>query len=220
MKHGYFWCLILVSILFGSSCDGQQSFRKFINQTPTKNAVSISSKGDAIIAGLLPAHHTYDQHNDKCNKVDDQGIYLILAMVYAITQANNNQHLLPGIILGYNIRDTCHNKLHIAKEALKLMFHLLPLEDGPYGEYYTSMTNVGKPNNGSRRDFTPLIGLIGTTTYDSTIATASILGEIKMSFICIRFAICKSRKLFEPYTKNIFHCSFFHPPSLILSNKI
>lgn len=184
-KPYYFWYLMFISILFGVSCDGQKSLRNFITQKPTENAVALNSSGNIIIAGLLPIHNSYDQHNDKCDDIDNQGFYLTLAMVFAMTQINNNSQLLPGITLGYDIRDTCNDKVHTAQEALKILLHLLPFEEGTYGDYYCEATDVNKPNNGPRKESVPLIGLIGTTSHESTIATANTLGKIKILFVLI-----------------------------------
>lgn len=187
-KH-YFWYLTLISILFGSNCDGQKSLRNFIIQKPTKNAVAISSPGKAIIAGLLPIHQIYNQQEDKCNDIDDQGFHLIIAMIFAIEQVNNDPRLLPGVTLGYDIRDTCNNKKHTAREALKMLLRFLPFDEGTYGDYYCEVTDVEKLNDGPREKSVPFIGLIGTTTYESTVATANTLGKIKILFIPIDLTI-------------------------------
>ena len=173
---------MLISILFNVG-NGQKSLRQFLTQKSTTDALAISDSGDAMIAGLLPAHYNYNQENGKCDDVDDQGLHLVLAMIFAIAQVNNDPELLPDIPLGYDIRDTCHNKKYTSRQVLKLLFRLLPFEEGTYGEYNCEIADVDKPNNGPRVQSVPIIGLIGTTTYESTVASANTLGKITILFL-------------------------------------
>ena len=170
-------------LLFGSSCVGQKSLRNVMTQKSAKNAVAISNHGDAIIAGLLPIHFSYNGQDNKCDSMDNQGFHLILTLLFAITQVNNNSQLLPGISLGYDIRDTCNSKMYTAQEVEKLLLRLLPFEEGTYGNYHCEATDDDKANAGPRKESKPFIGVISSTTYESTVATANTLSKIEKIII-------------------------------------
>jgi metabotropic glutamate receptor 2/3/metabotropic glutamate receptor 6/7/8 len=65
---------------------------------------------DIVLGGLFPVH------DDKVGGADcgeirkEKGLERMEAMLYAIDLINNDTSLLPGITIGYDIRDTCNSE--------------------------------------------------------------------------------------------------------------
>ena len=70
-----------------------------------------------VIGGLFPVHH----FKDKKYGFNIDAIVWIEAFLFAISEINKNDGLLPGIKLGYDIRDTCDNQAISKRHVLHLM---------------------------------------------------------------------------------------------------
>ncbi|XP_038654722.1 G-protein coupled receptor family C group 6 member A-like [Scyliorhinus canicula] len=79
--------------------------------------VSARAPGDIIIGGLFPVHRKLEHLENRtqpgrlyCSKFSLSVFLHAQAMIHSIEQINNST-LLPGVILGYEIYDTCSNVL-------------------------------------------------------------------------------------------------------------
>ncbi|XP_078095870.1 taste receptor type 1 member 3-like [Mustelus asterias] len=70
--------------------------------------------GDYILGGLFPLYSTDVNWNNEtqpesreCGRFQLDGFHWLQAMKFAIEEINNSSTLLPGVTLGYTIRDTC-----------------------------------------------------------------------------------------------------------------
>jgi len=68
-----------------------------------------------IIGALFPIH------KKEVYELNVNAITWVEAFLYAIHQINNNSTILPGITLGYDIRDTCNNQKIAQINVLDLM---------------------------------------------------------------------------------------------------
>ena len=85
------------------------------------NPLAIYQDGDYILGGLFFAHYSYNKSSHQCNEFNFRGLYKMMAMIYAIDQINRDPKLLPGIKLGYDIRDTCSNVKHTLQQAVNFL---------------------------------------------------------------------------------------------------
>lgn len=92
----------------------------------------IYAQGDIMIGGLFPVHE--EGHSDSCGaKINpDRGIQRLEAMRFAVKSVNEDPHLLRGVKLGVNIRDTCSGGTHGLDQALSFVMTTLDTgcEDG------------------------------------------------------------------------------------------
>lgn len=170
-------CCVLI-LLSGLAINGQKSLYDVYVQGPTTNALELSQPGHAVIAGLLPAHEYYDQIQQSCKTIDEYGIHYIVGMIFAIATVNHDPTLLPGISLGYEIRDTCYSSLHTARATMELLLHLLPFKEGLYGNYYCHYISEEHWQRSEQAEQL-FLGIIGSTLSDSAKATANMLSKSK-----------------------------------------
>lgn len=70
-----------------------------------------------IIGGLFPVHRFKDNRYE----FNVEAVVWVEAFLFAIKQINENDELLPGISLGYDIRDSCDDQAISKKQILDLM---------------------------------------------------------------------------------------------------
>jgi hypothetical protein len=92
-------------------------------QNPTTpadiNPDSAQIDGDIILGGLFPIHER-GTNNAPCGKIQaDRGIQRMEAMLFAIDSINRDGHLLPGLRLGADVRDTCSRETYALEQALE-----------------------------------------------------------------------------------------------------
>ena len=75
---------------------------------------------DFVIGGLFPVHsEDAASAGGKCGEIRSE--QLMEAMLFALDTINADSQLLPGIELGYDIRDTCYSENIGLDEALDLI---------------------------------------------------------------------------------------------------
>ena len=131
---------------------GQKNLQSFIEHgcNYTKSARDLNA--DFVIAGLFPLH-TYVEHNYRPNPF---GVTWVESFLYAIDQININKTLLPGVKLGYDLRDTCNDVRVTTKQTLDFLtnkeyYNASMEESGTSGE---KCTCVGERES-------KLIGVVG-----------------------------------------------------------
>ena len=75
----------------------------------------LSKDGDINLGGLFTIHlHRQDKSKkpkvyvkDCAGEFNKIGFHMVEAMIFAIEEINGNDILLPGVILGYDIKDNC-----------------------------------------------------------------------------------------------------------------
>ncbi|XP_036441540.1 extracellular calcium-sensing receptor-like [Colossoma macropomum] len=76
----------------------------------------LSKDGDIIVGGIFPFHSTWEvpdlsylvkPHPFKCRSLDFRAFQYSQSLIFAIEEINNSSSLLPGVLLGYKIYDTC-----------------------------------------------------------------------------------------------------------------
>ncbi|XP_076222677.1 metabotropic Glutamate Receptor [Nomia melanderi] len=72
--------------------------------------------GDIVLGGLFPVH---EKGSASCGpNVYNRGVQRLEAMLFAVDQINSNKKMLPGIVLGVHILDTCGRDTYALNQSL------------------------------------------------------------------------------------------------------
>ncbi|XP_059842246.1 extracellular calcium-sensing receptor-like [Hypanus sabinus] len=94
------------------------------------NLPDLSKNGDIILGGIFTMHldliqdlnsFTFSPKSTKCKSFGFASFRLAQTMIFAIEEINQNENLLPGITLGYQIHDDCASSTIASKAALALI---------------------------------------------------------------------------------------------------
>ena len=123
------------AILFTFNNNSLSGFRNITNK-------------DFILGGLFPV---YD-----CTGLGQHDLELLEAMLFAIDQINNDMNLLPNLIIGYDVRDTCNDETIGLDEALDFV-----LEYNRPGDFSTPffLGIVGPANTSVTHPVATFLGL-------------------------------------------------------------
>ncbi|RDD46093.1 Extracellular calcium-sensing receptor [Trichoplax sp. H2] len=168
--------LIICLICITSSCpvNGLNNQKKYkILET---NPLAIYHDGDYILGGLFFAHYSYNKSIGQCDEFAFRGLYKMMAMIYAVDQINRDKNLLPGVTLGYDIRDTCSNVKHTLQQSINFLpwsekkFHLVD-----YHELTRHGCNQTLLEHLVADDSRGVIGVVGPDSSAITLPVANML---------------------------------------------
>ncbi|MFT7799317.1 metabotropic glutamate receptor 3 [Arapaima gigas] len=81
----------------------------------------IKIDGDLVLGGLFPVHEK-GAGIDECGRINEgRGIQRLEAMLFAIDEINRDPALLPGVVLGVHILDTCSRDTYALEQALEFV---------------------------------------------------------------------------------------------------
>ena len=124
-----------------------------------RNNTTIYNNQTVILGGLFSIH---SNEKSKCDRdVRINPVQYSEAMALAVNRINNDTHFLPGVTLGYEIRDTCI----LPNFALEQTLSFITTSD------QTSVESVG------------VSGVVGTTFSSTTIPVASLLRLFRIPLI-------------------------------------
>ena len=126
-------------VYFGTGTNGSHSREGINNYT--------------IVLGGLFSIHTVE--NNMCSRIHETPIQYVEAMVLTVDRINNDDKLLPGVTLAYEMRDTCVLPNYALEQSLRFITESKPL------------STAGKTVDVS--------GVVGTAFSSTSIAVASLL---------------------------------------------
>lgn len=102
MNSRRFLCIlpVLLVVDLGILVRVSLSFKNFRSERIYKH-------GDIILGGLFPLHLAKEKQS--CSDLRSNVLMYSEAMIYAVDEINRNGTILPNVMLGYDIRDTCGN---------------------------------------------------------------------------------------------------------------
>ncbi|XP_051778587.1 extracellular calcium-sensing receptor-like [Erpetoichthys calabaricus] len=123
---GYLNIILMVILCNNLMCTADGSLKcRILGNT---NTYSLSEKGDFILGGLFPLHFFKSVPDllsfevmpkpPTCSEFSPRGFRWMQTMIFAISEINNRQDLLPNITLGYTIMDSCDHIATSTKSAL------------------------------------------------------------------------------------------------------
>lgn len=128
--------------------------------------VTYRKEGDLILGGLFPIHET-GPSGLRCSKLREmETLHRLEAMAFAIEEINNLTDILPGVKLGFEIRDTCSDVSMTQVGALKF----LP------ADFTRGATCPMSTNASTLLEASPIIGVVGTEMSKTTMSAAQLLG--------------------------------------------
>lgn len=79
--------------------------------------------GDIILGGIFPVHEQISAWEESpCGAVkEEKGMQRLEAMLYAIDEINNSQHLLPNVTLGALIIDSCSSDTYALEQSMEFV---------------------------------------------------------------------------------------------------
>ncbi|XP_058242927.1 extracellular calcium-sensing receptor-like [Hemibagrus wyckioides] len=86
--------------------------------------------GDIVIGGIFPFHFKWEFTDStysvmppmvKCMSLEFRSFQYSQTVIYAVEEINNSSSLLPGVLLGYKIFDTCGSTTEGVKAAMTLV---------------------------------------------------------------------------------------------------
>ena len=118
--------LHLVVVCFvGSRCEAQDVFKydqpseAVLAPDETIRGVRDREEKDFVIGGLFPIH---SDSEGQCGEVrQERGLERMEAMLFALDKINADPALLPGLELGYDVRDTCNSETVGLDETIDLI---------------------------------------------------------------------------------------------------
>ena len=117
-----------------------------------------------VLGGLFPIHTPSAVEGSRCGTLPPSGVEWMEAMLYAIDRINADPELLPGVELGYDIRDTCFRETVGLDEAIDLI-----LTDRNFGSCEAIDSTYG-----TERVLVPTQGIVGASASRVSVPVASL----------------------------------------------
>uniref|UniRef100_A0A3P9INN5 Metabotropic glutamate receptor 5 n=1 Tax=Oryzias latipes TaxID=8090 RepID=A0A3P9INN5_ORYLA len=176
------WLLLVLCVWVGpeEATSAQSSERRVVAHIP----------GDVIIGALFSVHHQPPAdkvHERKCGAVREQyGIQRVEAMMHTLDRINADQHILPNISLGCEIRDSCWNSAVALEQSIEFIRDSLVSSDeaeewgaggawGGGGGGGTTTMKCTDPAATPMRGKKPIVGLIGPGSSSVAIQVQNLL---------------------------------------------
>ena len=154
---------------------------------------------DVIIGGLIPVHAGGE------SKLNRPGVMWVEAMMFAIQEINKNASLLPGITLGFDIRDSC-NKGDLALGAA-LDFMLTPRKPGSYERKFDSKNKSSCfcNTNSSRNSSPPIIAVVGgaSSRISTTVSPVFSIDNIPQISYSSTSPTLSEKKIYRTFLRTI-----------------
>ena len=120
---------------------------------------------DVILGGLFPVHVSQSMGGQCSDRFRSSGFQRLEAMLFAIDSINSNSSLLPGMSLGYDIRDTCVSENIALDESIDFVFESDQLE----------MESCSSMLVGNASERVKVSSVIGASSSSVSIPVASLL---------------------------------------------
>ena len=104
--------LVIQIILYHMTAAAVYNYNETSENSGLRGFRNITNK-DFVLGGLFPVTDCLEFG------LVPGGLELLEAMLFAIDQINNDMNLLPNLIIGYDVRDTCNHVTFAISEALR-----------------------------------------------------------------------------------------------------
>ncbi|CAF3334066.1 unnamed protein product [Rotaria socialis] len=126
---------------------------------------SAHRKGNVTLGGLFPVHE-YGSPQEPCGAISEfRGIQRLEAMLFAIEQINDDNHLLPGIELGALVLDTCSDDNYAVEQSLGFVISRLTSSSCKCA----NTSSADSPHNDN------VFGVVGATLSSVSVHVANLL---------------------------------------------
>ncbi|VDM42389.1 unnamed protein product [Toxocara canis] len=141
-----------------------------LTRNATVTAVrQVLARGDILLGGLFPVHEA-GLNGSECGLLKAaQGVQRLQAMLYALEAVNADNSVLPGIVLGAQILDTCSVDSHALEQTLVFIKTMMSSGDG------IVCTDGSRPMYSQQ----PVAAVIGAASSQVSVMVASMLQLFK-----------------------------------------
>ncbi|XP_018322677.1 metabotropic glutamate receptor isoform X3 [Agrilus planipennis] len=141
-----------------------------VTNTAKTEQMAVLVSGQIVLGGLIPIHEKGE--SSPCgDKIYNRGVQRLEAMLFAIDMINADPDLLPGIIIGVHILDTCSRETYALNQTLQFIRASLNAIDSSILECGDHSLPRFKFN------FTgPVFGVIGGSYSTVSLQVANLLG--------------------------------------------
>ena len=108
--------LITASYVVLASCQGPELVYRGIGVNGSHDRAASNQNNTVVLGGLFHIHE-----KEKCGQIRIDFIQRMEAMILAIHKINNDDSLLPGVTLVYEVRNTCGNINFALEQALRFI---------------------------------------------------------------------------------------------------
>ncbi|XP_072895159.1 extracellular calcium-sensing receptor-like [Hemitrygon akajei] len=145
------------------------------NRRTKQSLPHLAKDGDIILGGIFSIHldqihdfrtYTSTPKSTRCKSFEFEKFRLVQTMIFAINEINQNENLLPGITLGYQIHDDCSSSAIASNAALTLM--------NGEEESVEYLECRGSSN---------VVAIVGCDISSSSIVTARIMGSFGIPLV-------------------------------------
>ena len=128
---------------------------------------------DFVLGGLFPLR-VVQPGSIQCGQIrPERGIERMEAMLYAVDVINNSTELLPGLKLGFDIRDTCSSETVGLEESLDIL-----VSGGVLSDAISSDTTC--PTDSNATSVTTPLGVVGAASSGVSLPIATLLRLFSM----------------------------------------
>ena len=102
--------MVLALLILESSlwlAGGRETADRHVYIGPEVNGRIDNGNNDVVVLGGLFPVHNVEENETGCGKIFNTSMQLLEGMVLATRNINNNDSILPGVTLAFEIRDTC-----------------------------------------------------------------------------------------------------------------
>ncbi len=171
------WFLLIVLLLsYKSSASFNNGLPSEVLKTADNRIRGARNRTDKdfVFGGLIPVHSDdAGSGGGQCGEVrKERGLERMEAMLFAIDLINSDSDLLPGLEIGYDIRDTCNSENIGLDETIDLIItgSKLDLQSCP------SATNMGSNNTVDNVIINPpTSGIVGAAASRVSVPVASLV---------------------------------------------
>lgn len=175
-RKGYFSILMFSMLLILPNNLGNFDFmfepRDADSDSNDAASQGIYKNGTLIIGGLFPVHFestsVQSNHSLQClGRFNYRGFEEAKAMMYAIEKINNNTELLPGIMLGADIKESCSSVDFAVRNSLDFSFITRNIEAKMCSSRKLNKRTMKSPDT---------VAIVGPGVSDIAIAVTNLVG--------------------------------------------
>ena len=129
--------LVIQIILYHMTAAAVYNYNETSENSGLRGFRNITNK-DFVLGGLFPVTDCLEFG------LVPGGLELLEAMLFAIDQINNDMNLLPNLIIGYDVRDTCNDVTFAISETYDFLINVIQDYNnilGIVGPAYTTVTH-------------------------------------------------------------------------------
>ncbi|XP_048851213.1 glutamate receptor, metabotropic 5a [Brienomyrus brachyistius] len=172
--------LLLLLLLLSGKQWGPAPSSLLVGAQPSEHRILAHVPGDLVIGALFSVHHQPPAdkvHERKCGAVREQyGIQRVEAMLHTLDRINADERILPGVMLGCEIRDSCwHSAVALEQSIEFIRDSLVSNQEDDGGDFAATARCTADSSDQPAGSKKPIVGLIGPGSSSVAIQVQNLL---------------------------------------------